>query len=394
LKHFIYVTAISPDGADGQSAFEREFAQAIDRHARGDRDTAVSVFWPRQLSTPLADSSPGGATFNEYSAGTMHKLVAQVLFQLWLVRALISLHRKIRSEPTRVIFVRYHESMFVPLMISKMFGYDFCMRTGPIGPNLEIYKPALSKVIKSAIVWWHRSHVRAAKAVFVVTDTIANWVRTQTPEPEKVRILGNSIDPGRFAASSRAVPDAPPIVLGFVGHVYVDQGVQTVIRALALLPNDLRGAFVLRVVGGGPYVGELEAIALAEGVEDLIEFVGRVEPEQVPEEMARFHVGLAPFTRRVFTTTGSSAIKLLEYLSSDLAVLASKGPDHQFIADEGLGFLAEPDDPAAWARLLMGIRKDWPLPTVEGRQFILAHRTTEAYTARLLSVVFGQPSPE
>lgn len=70
-------------------------------------------------------------------------------------------------------------------------------------------------------------------------------------------------------------------VLGFVGRMSFDKGVDTLIKAL---PKDLTN-FKLLLVGNGHDRAELELLAKEQGIFDRIIFVGTVNTEEVPDYM-------------------------------------------------------------------------------------------------------------
>jgi glycosyltransferase involved in cell wall biosynthesis len=109
-------------------------------------------------------------------------------------------------------------------------------------------------------------------------------------DPERVSIVPCGFDPDEFwpvpkheARSALGLPADERIILQ-LGRMVPRKGVETVIRALAVMRREYELEARLLVVGGEsedpdpkytPEIGRLRAIAAGEGVEDLVTFVGR-----------------------------------------------------------------------------------------------------------------------
>jgi glycosyltransferase involved in cell wall biosynthesis len=94
-------------------------------------------------------------------------------------------------------------------------------------------------------------------------------------------------------------------VIGFVGRLHKQKGVDLLIRAFALLLR--RSAdYLLVVAGDGPQRGYLRALARQFGVSERVKFLGVCR--NVPEVMATFDVGAVPSRHEPF---GRVALELM-----------------------------------------------------------------------------------
>jgi len=116
-----------------------------------------------------------------------------------------------------------------------------------------------------------------------------------------------------------------------------------------------------------------------------VRFVGPVVYEEVPRHIAAADVCTAPMTRERLRS-GSSAIKVYEYLACGRPVVASRIPGLEFLESEDLGKLVPPEDAHALAAALEGVLSDaaWRRAAGErGRAFVLEHASWAAVAARV-----------
>ena len=95
-------------------------------------------------------------------------------------------------------------------------------------------------------------------------------------------------DSGLFQpASSR--PERP-FTIGFVGRIVPEKGIEILLRAVRQLKGDWR----LRLVGGGPARGEMEARVQSLGIRDRVEFLGQLPSGALPGEYHRMDALVLP----------------------------------------------------------------------------------------------------
>lgn len=131
---------------------------------------------------------------------------------------------------------------------------------------------------------WSLSH---ASAIACVSHHIAAVVRRWTPMNERLRrritVIPNGVDTGRFAVTpmSPFTTDAP-FTFALVGRLEPRKGIDLALDALALVPHAR-----LLVIGEGPSRAELEGHAISVGVDDRVEFTGRLDDPRTAIGRAR-----------------------------------------------------------------------------------------------------------
>jgi glycosyltransferase involved in cell wall biosynthesis len=114
--------------------------------------------------------------------------------------------------------------------------------------------------------------------------------------------------------------------LVFVGGLMEKQGIQLVIEAIPGIVEEIP-EFNFLVMGSGPYENELKELVERYGVEEYVEFTGRVPDDVVYENLKKSHVGVAMYRKGGENFTYyTDPMKVKEYLSMGLPVLVTDVP--------------------------------------------------------------------
>lgn len=123
-------------------------------------------------------------------------------------------------------------------------------------------------------------------------------------------------------------------VIGFVGRFSPEKGVDTLIKALALLPEGC----VLVLVGNGPERSTLQAMAQALGVSAKVQWVPWVDSGEVVEYLNAFDVLALP-SRTRWSVKEQFGRVLVEAMSCETCVVGSdSGEIPNVVGDAGLIF--------------------------------------------------------
>ncbi|MDE2952729.1 MAG: glycosyltransferase family 4 protein [Chloroflexota bacterium] len=164
---------------------------------------------------------------------------------------------------------------------------------------------------------WGESWVyRKADYALAGTDDAADVLRAKGYTGPVSTIPQFGADEALFQpAPSR--PDRP-FTIGYIGRIVPAKGVDLLLRALAALDSDWR----LRLVGGGPALGEMRTLAGALGIADRVTVVGQLPSTEVPAQYREIDVLVLP------SLTGDNWKEqfgrvLVEAMASGVAVIGS-----------------------------------------------------------------------
>jgi glycosyltransferase involved in cell wall biosynthesis len=140
---------------------------------------------------------------------------------------------------------------------------------------------------------------------------------------------------------------------------------EDVLRALPMLP-EMRWS----VIGDGPALPKIEALARELGVEDRVWFAGRLPPEEALAELARCHVMALPSVDEAF---GVAYVEALARGVPAIGCQGESGPEEIASLAGGM-LLVQPHDPRAIAEAVRAALADPSLPAA-ARAGAAAHFT-------------------
>jgi len=212
------------------------------------------------------------------------------------------------------------------------------------------YVPAPSAWTRSYIVWWVREYCALCDHIIAPSRPVSQIVARLSPGiPHSV--LSTGIDVTRFASGSRNRGrekhniGEDELVLLYVGRIVKEKNLAFLFHSLAPLLRDeelLKGRKLrLMMVGGGPALEFLQALAEQLNIADKVIFTGFVEPSSTPDLYAASD--LFVFASR----TETQGVSIAEALAAGLpcVVVGAMGAA-EAITDSREGFVVPPREDA------------------------------------------------
>ncbi|WP_018086546.1 glycosyltransferase family 4 protein [Desulfurispora thermophila] len=206
-----------------------------------------------------------------------------------------------------------------------------------------------------SLVLAERVLAACSQQVIAVSENLRReLIEREKLPPHKVVCIHNGIEPGRFLEDQRR-PDmkqdwglsGASVVLGTVARLAPQKGLSTLLKAFALLYGQMAGENDLRLVlvGDGPLMSELRALAGELGIGERVIFTGM--RRDIPQLMHCFDIFVLP------SLTEGLPLTVLEAMAAGLVVVASRvGGIPEAVWDGQTGFLVPPGDEAALAEKL------------------------------------------
>jgi glycosyltransferase involved in cell wall biosynthesis len=284
----------------------------------------------------------------------------------------IAEYPRVLQPPRRLFFsslgdLAYHSVRRLPSARSR--GYDLvhahqAMPDGMLAQRLaadlgvpfvitvhgaDVYQ---NLVVSGAVERRTRAVLGGADAVMANSSVVARLLR-DVVAPEKLTVVLN----GTTGLETRVEPASDylrgePLVLS-VGQLIERKGTAYLIAAVGTLRRAGRRVH-LAIVGDGPLRRALEAQAAAEGVTDVVHFVGRMEHERVLALMARAQLFALPSWDEAF------GLVYTEAMAQGTPVLAVQGGGPEDFLDHGVsgGWLVPARDPGAIAEVIALVLDD------------------------------------
>jgi len=183
-----------------------------------------------------------------------------------------------------------------------------------------------------------------ADAVTVVSHAMRNYCADHSLVPGKIIVQSMGVDlEGTFTPGDTANTRGG---LVFVGRLVEKKGVEYLIEAMALLISKYP-QLMLTIVGDGPLRESLTALALTQGVNDRVRFLGSVPNEEVPDYLRAAAIFAMPSIVAASGDQEGLGLVAVEAQGCGCAVVATDLPAiRDTVIDGETGLMARPADAA------------------------------------------------
>lgn len=283
-------------------------------------------------------------------------------------------------RPLSAIFSRDPIAALALRRLAHRFRPDIVLAHGnrAAGVALSPLSGVAGRTVQAVHNFRHKRDVTRLRAAIAVSGPVHQSLRTHFPALP-VFMVDNfaPLNPHPVKAAPEDVP-----VLGTLGRLHVNKGLDVVLRAIAHLRDD--GVPVkLRIAGDGPLRDELSRMTEALGLEDRVAFCGWIDPADT--YLSRLDLFLCPSRVEPF------GLVVIESMAAGVPVVASDIDGPRQCLDGGrFGYLCAREDPAAMAATIRNAIADWPgtLARAHGaRDHALSHFSLAAGTQRLAEAV-------
>ena len=202
---------------------------------------------------------------------------------------------------------------------------------------------------------WAPATFRRATRVIVTTKSYAAtslvaWMHEHD-------VVQQAVDTGVFrptgtgAALREKLKVGDDVVVLFVGRMVPHKGVQHLIRAIPHLDKNVR----LWLVGDGPELGRMKALARADGTASRATFLGRVSDDELPSYYDACDIFTLPSVSRL----EAFGIAALQGMSTAKPVVVCDIPGVREVVSTGVhGLVAEPANPESLAGCINLLARD------------------------------------
>jgi glycosyltransferase involved in cell wall biosynthesis len=257
-------------------------------------------------------------------------------------------------------------------------------------------RPRDNSSLDQAQIWGVADRTRAledvvfeqADLLLPLTTACAEILHQQFGVPaERLAVVPDGTTPPEGPLPARD-PEGREIV--YAGQLYRWKGVDTLLEALALLPEAS-----LTIVGGRGDPGDPDLAACQEraaelGIAGRVTFAGFVPPADVRARIAGSAVAVVPLPDNLMARYFTSPLKLFDYMAAGVPIVASDLPSlREVVSDGDDALLVPPDDPAALAQTIRRLLVNPGLADRLRRTAFdrVAHYTWERRAGRILEAL-------
>jgi glycosyltransferase involved in cell wall biosynthesis len=243
------------------------------------------------------------------------------------------------------------DTMFVIGAFFKLFGKRYVFDHHDLSP--EMYNARFdgkgNPIVFKALEILERLSCRVADRVIATNQSYREMeMRRDKVHPEKITIVRNGPELGRV---KRVAPDAElrakaPTIIGYVGIMGYQDGVDYLLRALQHLLYDLkRSDFFMVLVGTGDAWHDLRALSTKLGLDDHVWFTGTVSDEELRRYLSTADICVDPDPSNPFNDR-STMIKITEFMALEKPIVAFDLLENRFTAQDAAVFVTANDERA------------------------------------------------
>jgi glycosyltransferase involved in cell wall biosynthesis len=281
----------------------------------------------------FADSGPGYVL--EYGLAMWHSLAM-----------LLRLHR--RERLTVVHMCNPPDLMVLAVLPLKLLGARLVYDQHDVVPEFYMSRfPEGPRLVYWALRLLERLTFAAADAVIATNQSYRAIALTRgRVPPERVFVVRNGPDLDRFTpvAADPSLKRGKRYLACYVGVMGHHDGVDYALRALAHLRHDLGRIDVhAAFVGSGDAHASCVALARELGLDDCVEFTGRVPNELLQRYLSTADVCLSPDPRSAFNDM-STMTKVMEYMAMSCPIVSFDLTESRFSAGEAAVYASDNDE--------------------------------------------------
>ncbi|HEX4074018.1 MAG TPA: glycosyltransferase family 4 protein [Candidatus Acidoferrales bacterium] len=209
------------------------------------------------------------------------------------------------------------DNIFLVALPFKLLGVKYIFDFHDANPELYIAKYERKGRLYDILVWFEKMTFRTSDVVIATNESYKNIVVTRGGlDPDDVFIVRNGPDLKTF----RAVPPNPalkygkPYLVGYVGTMSIQEGLDILLDAALYIKKMGRRDVHFTCVGGGPALTELRQMVVDKGLNDMVNFTGRIPDAQLLEILSTADVCVNP-DKPCEMNSISTMIKIMEYMA-------------------------------------------------------------------------------
>lgn len=189
--------------------------------------------------------------------------------------------------------------------------------------------------VHAALGWFERLACKTADRLIATNETQRKvQIERGGAAPEACHVVRNGPD-ARFLKPVQPLSELREdgrAIIGYVGVIGVQDGVDCLLRALACMKNDLgRNDFRAIIVGSGPALDDLKRLTVKLCLAEVVDFTGYLVGESLLRHIASFDVCVTPDPSNPYNDS-CTTIKTMEYMAMAKPIVAFDLPENRVSA--------------------------------------------------------------
>jgi glycosyltransferase involved in cell wall biosynthesis len=253
------------------------------------------------------------------------------------------------------------DTLFVVGAFHRLLGKKFVFDHHDLSPELYLsrYRTTKGGAITRVLQMLEWCSVRLANALIVTNGSYRDIdIARHGASPERVFIVRNGPDLRRvrLVDPDERLRQSGKTILGYVGAMNPQDGVDYLLRALQHLRELGRDDFYCVIIGDGDSREELETLSRTLGLDNHVRFTGFIPDGEMMRYLSTADICLDPNPSSPLNDV-STWIKVMEYMALGKPVVSFDLKETRTSAGEAAVYVP-PNDEAAFARAVAALMDD------------------------------------
>jgi glycosyltransferase involved in cell wall biosynthesis len=324
----------------------------------------VSVICPRDTNQPLRETLHGVSVYRYWAPAPANGFLGYLWEYGYSMTATFVLSLLVSvSQGFDVVHAHNPPDTFVFIAaFYKIFGKRFIFDHHDLSPEMYCarFPDGGSRLVFRALVALEQLTCKLADHIIATNESYKKieMARGRIPE-SRISIVRNGFDVQQHisAEPDRVLREKGKIIIGFVGVMGFQDGVDYLLRALHHLRQDLgRQNFFCVLIGTGDAFPKLKSLATRLHLDDCVWFTGRVSDTELLRYLSASDICVDPDPSNPFNDR-STMLKMMEYMAHAKPIVAFDLPEHRFTAQQAAVYVV-PNDELAFAQALSHLMDD------------------------------------
>jgi len=228
------------------------------------------------------------------------------------------------------------DDIFIVALPFKLLGVKYIFDHHDANPELYLSKYEKQDAFYRIQVWLEKLTYRFADVVMATNNSYKELATSRGGiAPDDVFVVRNGPDTSTF----KSVPPNPALkygklyLVGYVGNMGAQEGLDILLDAAAHIKSLGRDDVQFTCVGGGPALPELRKAVKDQGLDDMVNFTGRISDAEMLEILSTADVCVNP-DKPCEMNDISTMIKITEYMALGKPIVQFDLKEGRFTAME------------------------------------------------------------
>lgn len=249
-------------------------------------------------------------------------------------------------------------------MVARMFkgkGVDYVFDHHDICP--ELYEAKFGKesgLFYKSQLWLERNTYRHCTFAFVTNESYRRIaIERGGMDPDKVHVLrsGPRLERLVIRPPKPEIKRGKRFMVGYLGVIGQQEGIQYMLQAAKHIRDNMgRDDIFWGIVGGGPHLDELRRLCTSMGLDDIVEFTGRVDDNKMLDYLNTADVCVNSDEYNEMNDK-STMNKVLEYMALGKPIVQFDLTEGRYSAQDA-SLYARPNDAVDMAEKIVALLDD------------------------------------